>query len=142
MTFSGYYLEKQVHKVGSIPIMLNPEAIEISIIWPLRQAHFTNKRYTQVPQSVFLSGRKFCHLMLLALKSTQGEGRHHKKKCLSTCCSGIGGGTFEPHLQFFGLADCDVYVCVYGPSVSPHKQVGFPATDIEFPSLITHYRLH
>lgn len=90
--------------------------------------------------SVCPSGRKFCHLMLLALRNTHGEGRHHKK-CLSTCCSAVWGA-FEPHLQFFGLADCDVCVCVCGPSASPHKQVGFPATDIEFPSLITHYRLH
>lgn len=55
-----------------------------------------------------------------------------KKKCLSTCCSGIGGA-FEPHLQFFGLADCDVYMCVYGPSVSPHKQVGVPRHRYQVP---------
>lgn len=46
------------------------------------------------------------------------------KKCLSTCCSGTGG-PFEPHLQFFWSGRLR-FGSMHGPSVSPHKQVGFP----------------
>lgn len=87
---------------------------------------------------VCLSGRQFCHLIFPALKSAREEGRHHKISAYPPVVLVLG-----EHLN----PTCNSLVWqtamwMYGPSVSPHKQVGFPATDIEFPSLITHYRLH
>lgn len=74
---------------------------------------------------VCLSGRKFCHLMLPTIKKAHKERADVIKKCLSTCCSGTGDH-LNPTCNSFGLADCRVDVCVRRPSVSPHKQVGFP----------------
>lgn len=85
--------------------------------------------------------------MLLALKSTHGDSRHHKKKKkkkenayppvvlelgehLNPTCNSLVWQTVT----------C-MYVCM-DQACLPINRWGFPATDIEFPSLITHYRLH
>lgn len=56
-----------------------------------------------------------------------------------------GWGPFwtPPAIHWSGRLWC-VYVCVRVSTecTTPHKQVGFSATDIKLRSLITHYRLH
>lgn len=77
-----------------------------------------------------------------ALKRAHSHGRRRKNAHPPVALASMGEA-FKPHLQFFVLTEYDVCVCVWTATVRlPINRWVSPSTDIEFPSLMTHYRLH
>lgn len=60
---------------------------------------------------VCLSGRKFCHLMLPAVKSTQGEGRRHKKVPIHLLFWNRGTIWTPPAILLVWQTEMWIYVC-------------------------------